>query len=339
MERSNRLKMGTVKTLSVGGDRLELLARVAEMYYQDGLNQGHIASKLGFSRSMVSRLLTEAREHRVVEIRIRHPLERRTDLEQALQRQFDLSAVRVLERGTLSYDSMLRRVGALAAGLLLELVADSMTLGISWGTATAETVSALYSLRPEPHAGIQVVQIIGSLGTSDPEIDGSDLARRLARTLGGHYTVLPAPLFVDSEGTCSALLADQRVRHVLDLARLASVALLGIGSSEPESSSLLRAGHFTAAQVAELAQLGAVGDVCALHFDLWGQPVETPLTRRRVGIDRLSLTTIPLRVGIAGGQAKGLPIVGACRAKFVNILVTDETAAVCALRVATEEQT
>jgi DNA-binding transcriptional regulator LsrR (DeoR family) len=307
------------------------------MYFQEGLTQAQVASKLGYSRSMVSRLLTEAREQRVVEIRIRHPLERRLDLEQALQKQFDLVAVRVLARGTLSYGSMLRRLGTLAAGLLLESVEDNMTLGVSWGTGVAETVSALYARRTGPHVGIQVVQIIGSLGTSDPEIDGPELARRLARTLGGRYTILPAPLFVDSEETRSALLADQRVRHVLDLARRIEVALVGIGSSEPESSSLMRAGYFTAAQVSELAQAGAVGDVCALHFDRWGQPVETPLTRRLVGIDRSSLTAIPTRLGVAGGQAKALPIVGACRAKYVNVLVTDEMAALGTLRAAAEE--
>ncbi len=43
-------------------DRLELLAEVAEMYYIQHLNQAAIAEKLYFSRSKVSRLLTEARE-------------------------------------------------------------------------------------------------------------------------------------------------------------------------------------------------------------------------------------------------------------------------------------
>ena len=58
-----------------------------------------------------------------------------------------------------------------------------------------------------------------------------------------------------------------------------------------------------------------------------------------MGIDRPSLASIPIRLGVAGGQAKALPIVGACRAKYVNLLVTDEMAALSALRAATEGQT
>lgn len=306
--------------------RLELLARIAALYFEDGLTQAQIASQSGYSRSMVSRLLTEARQQEVVEIRVHHPLERRADLEQALQERLGLQVVRVLARETLSHVQMLRRLGSLAARVVEALVENHMTVGLSWGTAMFETVHAL---RPKLYTDIHVVQLIGALSTSDdPEIDGPELARRLARAFGGRYSILPAPLFVDNESTREALLNDHRVQRVLAYAEDMGLALVGIGTMDTEQSSLVRAGYLNAAQIHELAQAGVVGEVCAIHYDRTGQIVETPLTRRAVGISRSALAGIPDKVGVAGGQAKALPILGAVRAGLVNIVVTDQVAAI-----------
>ena len=49
---------------------MELLTRVAYLYYERGLRQKEIADLLGFSRSKVSRLLAEARNCGVVEVRV-----------------------------------------------------------------------------------------------------------------------------------------------------------------------------------------------------------------------------------------------------------------------------
>ena len=63
----------------------ELLAQIAELYYDGGQTQTQIAALLRYSRSMISRYLTEARELGIVEIRINHPVQRRLDLEAALK--------------------------------------------------------------------------------------------------------------------------------------------------------------------------------------------------------------------------------------------------------------
>jgi DNA-binding transcriptional regulator LsrR (DeoR family) len=310
--------------------RLELLARIAGLYYEDGLTQSQIAEQTGYSRSAISRLLAEAREQGVVEIRVHHPLERRQDLEQALLERLPLKTVRVLKRGLLNHAQMLRRLGALAAPLVDELIGDHATVGISWGTGLAELVNAL---RARPLTGIHVVQIIGLIGTSElPEIDNPELTQRLARTLGGRYSILPAPLLVDSETTREALRHDYRVERVLSQARHMDVALLGIGAVEPQYSTLVRAGYLSLEQAAELARAGAVGDVSAIYFDRFGRIVDVPLTRRIITIDPAALAAIPNKVGIAGGQAKPLPILGAVRAGLVNVLITDDVAAGGVLR-------
>jgi DNA-binding transcriptional regulator LsrR (DeoR family) len=50
--------------------RATILADVAEMYYLEGRDQSDIALEVGVTRSMVSRMLTEARRLGIVEIKV-----------------------------------------------------------------------------------------------------------------------------------------------------------------------------------------------------------------------------------------------------------------------------
>lgn len=305
-------------------ERLELLAKIAGLYFEEGRTQAQIARQTGYSRSMVSRLLKAAKEQGIVEVRIHHPLGRRSDIEKTLRETFHLQEVRVLQSNARDYPMALRGVGVLAARLVEELLQDEMTIGMSWGTSLAEMV---FALRPQPRTGIHVVQIIGSMGSADLKIDGPELARTMAHLLGGRYTILPAPLFVDSEATQVALMHDRRVQDVLCYAETMNIALIGVGTVEYDYSSMVRSGYLRPDQLAVFAEAGAVGDVCAIHFDIHGQLAETALQRRFVNIDPARLLGVPLRVGIACGSAKARPILGALRSGLINALVTDDRAA------------
>lgn len=130
-------------THAVPESRLAMLAQIAELYFVHGLNQEQIARKTNYSRSMISRLLSEARDQGIVEIRVHHPLRRAVSLERDLQASFGLEHVRVLESGRVFQSDALGRVGTLAAGLLSELIRDEMTIGVSWGSALAAVAGAL----------------------------------------------------------------------------------------------------------------------------------------------------------------------------------------------------
>jgi deoxyribonucleoside regulator len=305
-------------------NKLELLANIASWYFEENLTQTEIARRTGYSPSMISRLLTEARNSGVVEIRIHHPIPRRVDLEQALAHKLGLKQVRVVACGKIEHSQMLRRLGNMAARLVEQKAHDNMTIGVSWGSAVYETVTAL---RIGSDQGINVLLMMGSLDTENPEISGPVVTQQLARALMGRYSILPAPLMVDSESTRQTLLNDSRVRRVLEQFRNIELALVGVGSNEPEHSALLNAGYLTIEQSKELARAGAVGDVCAIFFDKDGKLVDNPVTRCVVGISASDLASIPTVIGVSGGKFKILPIIGASRAGLINLLVTDDVTA------------
>jgi deoxyribonucleoside regulator len=303
---------------------LEFLARVASLYYEDGLTQQRIAEELGYSRSAISRFLTAAREAGVVEIRVHHPLKRVLDLELELRERFNLKVVRVLDRQALDYQHMLSRLGSLGAQIIESHVQEGMRIGVSWGTAVFEVANAL---RPPFLPSVTVIQLIGSLGTPDPEIDGVELARAYARTFGGRYRILPAPAIVESPKVRDALMHDRPVREVLEAAGEVELAIVGIGTTKPEKSSMVRAEFLTEEEARTLASAGAVGDVCAILFDGDGNLLDLPLGARTVAIQAEDLRRIPLVLGVAGGEVKAAAIHGALKSRLINALVTDDVAA------------
>jgi deoxyribonucleoside regulator len=305
-------------------ESLEFLARVASLYYEEGLTQQRISEELGYSRSAVSRFLTAARETGVVEIQIHHPLQRDLELEAALREAFDLEVVRVLKGNNWEYGRMLPRLGALGARLVEERVRDGMLLGVSWGTAVYEVANAL---RPPYLPNLTVIQMIGALGTPDPQIDGGELARSYARAFGSRYRIFPAPALVESPQVRAAMLAERPIHDTLVLARKVDIAILGIGTTDPAMSSLVRAEYLTPDEIRNVADSGAVGDVCAVHFDIDGNILNIPIAERVVGISDSDLFKIPFRLGIAGGAIKAPAILGASRSKLITALVTDDLAA------------
>ena len=105
-------------------------------------------------------------------------------------------------------------------------------------------------------------------------------------------------------------------------------ALVGIGSVDRERSSLVRAGYMSVAEMAELHAEGAVGDVCGVHIDIQGRVLDVEVNRRRIGIDLPALAAGPCTVvGVAGGRVKAAAILGALRAGFLDVLITDSNAA------------
>lgn len=306
-------------------ERLELLATVADLYYIDQCSQAEIAERLGYSRSAVSRLLAEAHERQLVEIRINYPLQREARLEHALRDTFGLEAVYVSQRGNLSYDRMLLQVGRLAARHLEDYLEESSIIGLSWGTAVYEVVSAL---TPRRYRGIEVVQMIGGLGSGDQQIDGPGVAIRLAERLGGRYYTLNVPHIAVDEQTRNALLSQRSTHDTLQLALRADLAVVGIGSVDPTRSSFLRTGYLTAAELDSIRKTGAVGDICGTHFDAEGHILDIDVNRRIVGVNLQELIDGPCRiVAVSGGRVKARAIAGALRGHLVDILITDSSAA------------
>lgn len=306
-------------------ERLHFLATVAHLYYTERMSQETISQKLGYSRSAISRFLTEAQELGVVEIRIHYPIQRAHDLEQKLRDHFGLETIQVVQRAGREYTTMLRMVGQMGATYFDQILPDSAIVGISWGAAVHQVAS---TLRHRTRRGsVVVVQMMGSVGDGDPAIDGPEVARNFAMALDAQYQILPAPVIVQDRQTRDRLRTERQIQDVLDLAQQADLALVGIGSVKVERSGLVRAGHVSPEEMQSFEGLGAVGDICGTLYDSRGAIMDIDFNHRLLAVDLTALARNSFVIGVAGGVMKAPAILGALRGGFLKALITDSSAA------------
>ena len=319
-----------VRDINLSEDGLQL-ADVARQYYLEDLTQEQIAQRIGVSRSYVSRMLKEARERGIVEIRIHHPLRTSPELQERLRETLPLADALVLatdDSGGPSLETnrsadLPRQLGALAARYLNERIADGTIVGVGWGSTVYHVVTSGYFHRKQ---GIAVVQLMGSVGGATPDIDGGQVASRLGRALGGSVFYLQAPMVVADAEVRTGLLRDQHIRKTLEMACRAGVLLVSVGAVT-HASGIFRTGYLSETDLEYIQAQGAVGDICGVYFRQDGSPCSLELEQRTIAADGNAMRRASLRVGVGWGTAKALPSIGAIRAGLINSLIVDEACA------------
>lgn len=304
------------------------LAGAAHLYYVEGLSQQQVASELKTSRSNVSRMLQAAREQGIVRFHVVRPMQRQRALERSLTEQFALQEAIVLAAD--AGGDPLPQVGELAARWLIEHVDDGMRLTLSWGRSLRALAGAI---DVDQAYNVEVVQLGGDLQL-DPKFSGHELVRKLAASLGGRYSYLHAPAILDSPETVEELRMLRPIRAELDKARTADLALVGIGGyGQGFAAQLLESAHLNPSERAEFDAHPPAGDILARFYDEKGKQIKTPLRRRVLALELEELREIPKIVGIAAGAAKARGILGALRGGYIDVLITDQTAAASALHM------
>jgi DNA-binding transcriptional regulator LsrR (DeoR family) len=245
-------------------------------------------------------------------------------LERQLFERFPLREVRVLRSMERSLEEVFKGLGLLAAEFLDAFVWEGMILGVSYGRSIAATIQ---QLTPSRHVPMTVVQILGALGLGNPLIEVPDLVREIAVKYGASYRYLFTPMIVENEQTRSLLLQESKVQETLALGRHADAAILGIGSHAATASGLIWTGYLTQRDIAFLRESGAVGHMCAQHFDAEGRELDVSFNRRVISIGLSALREVETVIAVAGTADKAAAILGALRGEYIDVLITDDQAA------------
>ncbi len=293
------------------GDFEQLIA-ASRLYYELGETQNSIAERLGVTRPQVSRLLKRARAEGIVEIRIIDRMEVESPASDALRRSYGLDAVHLAPTMTGPEDLARRMVGRLAAQVLRSVVRDGAVVGIGDGASISAVADAMDDAATPVAA--TVVPLTGGYWT--PGADREPF-RRIAEALSAQVHGLMAPGLLDDAPTRDALAAHAGVQAVRDLWSRLDVALFGIGGRGWGPASV---GADTSRR---LDERDAVGEILIAPFDLDGAFVCAELRERVLGFDARGLGRVPVAIGVAAGESKVRPILGALRAGVVRTLVTD----------------
>ena len=311
--------------------RDELLAQVAYWYYVNGEGLSAISKRFGRSVSMASRMLQEARDKELVEIRINYPLSTSAELETEIEVRFGIRKAYVFaEMNALAGVDSLDRFGALGASVLQDEFTNASVIGASWGSHVYSIVKGLPSTLP--NRGGLVVQTSGALGATDPEHDGARISQKLAERMGYNSRLLYAPLVVDTPHVAEALRESPTIAEVLQASRNADVVLISVGTPFGDTSGLRRAGYLSSDDLKSLRDENAVGDIMGYHLNKDGDVLNIDLNKRVVGLEPAALSAIGNVVVAATGIKKVAAILAALQGGYINTLLTDKVTAEALLK-------
>ena len=304
-------------------NELRLIARVAQMYHAEHKRQAEIAAHLHLSQATVSRMLKRAEIEEIVRTTVIPPAGTFGDLEAALRETYGLPEAIVVDCSEDRDGAIMARIGEAAAHFLEATLTKGEIVGVSsWSQTIFKMVENIHPLK-NGHAK-QIVQTLGGMGDPSVQTHATQLTTRLARLTGAEPKLLSVQGVAGSREAKLLMLNDPFVRDTLDLFGRISLAIVGIGALEP-SDLLARSGNiFSANELAQLAEAGAVGDMSLRFFDIDGKPVKTPLDDRVIGISLEELARVDRVIALAGGRKKTEAIAGALRTGILDLLVTDK---------------
>lgn len=303
-------------------EKWNVLAMVANMYYNAELTQNQIAERLYTSRSKISRMLKEARELGIVNVYIKEPWERNLEYEQRMKERFHLKNIRIIKQKDADEVNVRKVIYEASAYYLDSIIKEDMVVGISWGNTLYNIVKYI-SANNHKNIPITVVPIMGAANIDSPEKDGLDLSKDLASAYGGKYQYIYAPLFVKNKDIKESLIQDDNIKGALELAQNADVILTSVGSIVHKSWS----NYLSSKTLDALERKGVIGHIGGHFFDIYGQELDTTLAERMIGIDFNKLEEHQEMVCIACGEKKAEPVLGAIKGNYISTLIIDEKCA------------
>lgn len=293
----------------------ELLARIGREYYLENRPKVEIAASHDLSRFQVARLLTEAVESGIVEIKVHFP----SHLSSAdvARLESSLGIGKVIVAGTAGGEIQARSILAKAAAAEISRQAPSGgTLGISW-SRTLDVASRLVRELPR----CDIVQLAGAL-PAETDSNPLELIQRLGRLSGGVAWPLWSPLVVEDPTTAAGLRRQPEIAGALAKADSLDLAVVAIGAWKAGSSTVWERADPEVRQ--DAIQAGAVAECSGRLLNAEGIPVESGLDERIIAVTVKQLQRTPLVIAIAQGAVRAEAVRAAAKAGFVTTLIVDE---------------
>lgn len=296
-------------------ETMELLERVAKLYYVSGLNQQEIAEQLNIGRSSVARFLKDARNAGIVTIYVgtQNSEDRSYLMEKSLVHTFSMKDAVVVN------GSAYGKFGLIGAQYLNTVMPHSGYIGVGGGNTIYQIGQFLDVC--EKRENLTIVQVNGQ----SLKVPEATVVHRWASRLGSMARYLPVPILLDDPDTRLRLMDDPAIHATFSCMNKLSMIFVGIGATSPICTTTPT--DVGAVGLEEALPQNCVGDIVLHFFDRKGEFCYPALSERVMSISTEQFAEIPTRVGVAYGKEKIESIYAALTGKLINVLITDEATA------------
>ncbi len=305
-------------------ERYDMLAEMADLYYNQGKTQSEIAKHFETNRFRVAKLLQDARNEQIVEIHINYSNERNSVLETELKKKLSLQKAIVVNSQYTTYVDSLTQMGKVGAAYLAKALKSGDVAGVTWGKTVYSVISQLPTVVGNP---VKVVQLTGNSRMKNPAVDTRELVRQMAAAFYGEYYYLDMPIYVQDEAVRQGLCTEPLIRETLDRSKDMDLIISGIGgtSSLPLRNPELR--PYLTKKDEEAAET-CLGSLYGFVLDEKGQVADIDLNRKLVSAPLTDIMKTSHRLVVACGRHKTEILKKTARNGLYNELLTDSETAI-----------
>ena len=262
------------------------MVRAAWLSYVGGLTQGRSPSGSASTGIRVNRMLAQARDQGIVQVRINSKIAACVDLEEQLAERYGSARrrsschSRPIPRSSADHRRRRRR------RRLSQRIRRRHVGRCRLGTDPAPQPEI--GRRPAD-PGLSVVSLLGGL-TRGSALNVYEIASRLAELFAAECFYIAAPIFTDTEATRDLLIRQPILEDAFEHARKVDLAFVSVGGLDLKATNFRLGARSTSTTSPRCARRGAVGDICAHWIDETAAVVDHPLNRRVIALSRRSIS-------------------------------------------------
>jgi DNA-binding transcriptional regulator LsrR (DeoR family) len=310
---------------------IQLMVKVSQMYYLDNMKQESIAKQLQISRSLISMILSEAKEVGIVDINVRNPLSNNEILAKEIKSIFHLKECIVIPTAVQDSLTLRKLVAQRTVAIFDEALKEQSIIGVAWGRTCYEFIS--YYRSDKVLKDLNVVPLIGGSSQFANYFQLNEMVRLFAEKTNGIPYFIHAPALASSIEEKELFLKSSSMQTLLEKWSNIDIAISGIGAL-PNFNDTDRETYIGENEIyKELEKNEAVGDICARYFNIQGKFIKDDYYDRVISVPIEDLKKAKRVICVASGIAKTHSILGALRTKIMDTFVTDEQTAKAVLKI------
>ena len=297
-------------------DKMYRLSYVATQYYIKDKTQSDIAKALGVSRPMVSKLLKEARDLGIVEIKVKEFGNREDFLLERLEEMYSIKGGALVEER--ESDFLINQDLSKGTVELLENI-GAKKIGVGWGHLIGELVSWLEKNPKYNNMVSEVFPMVGNASIPARNYQTNENVRIMAEQLGARPSFMYLPALPESLEEKEILCSTTVYSQILDKWNHMDAAIVNIGNypSSPDFASLVRYGSL-------LSENKTCGRLLVYYFNEKGKIIESDQDFA-IQIPLEVLRKCPNIIGVCSATTSEKALRGAMRSElFTHIVARKE---------------
>lgn len=295
--------------------KIKKLTDIAKLYYEQDKTQNEIAKIYEISRPLVSRMLKEAKDFGIVDIKICSPFQQKDFILEQLKRNFPIQEISIVSSG--EDDNITNKRLAQETVKCIQNKKGTC-FGIGWGTIIGEIASILEKKEPRKGMLQSICPLVGNSGVSNRNYHSNENVRILSQQMQIQPYYLYTPAFAETRQEMELMSQLENYKAVYKKWNEMDIALINIGNypSVPDFASGARYGQL-------LVKYQAVGRILAYYYNLHGNIIKSD-TDYAIQIPIEILKKCRMVIGVCSSNVNEKALKGALHTGMIHHVIAKE---------------